>query len=184
MEKKAPLLLIRPQFDAGLAMIHSLVAGAIGTFVLTIGGGTFLYILLSLLGLGKFISAGHVYGFCLLAGVLSLPALFFEIKKKAYQRTVYHFHADHVDYRYYRFYLSLRRGRVRYRDISDISQQATTLQEQRRLATVYLYVPGMDYRRDGFSGLKIPDLPRAQDYMTRIMDVIEKGQQAPAAATA
>jgi hypothetical protein len=179
MEKRRPILTVRPKFDSGLAMVEALVVTLGGFIVTTIALGTFFFILLSMIGLGRHISASGIYGFFFGLSVLGLPPLFYEVKKRAFQRTIYNFYDDYMDFQYFHYYINRRRGRVRYVDIADIAQHASALQEHQRLTTIYLYVPGMGMgQRGAFAGLKLADLPQAKDYMTKIMDIIEQRQPA------
>ncbi|TAL28206.1 MAG: hypothetical protein EPN97_15240 [Alphaproteobacteria bacterium] len=183
MEKRRPILTVRPKFDSGLAMAEALVVTLGGFIVTTVVLGTFFFILLSLIGLGRHISASGIYGFFFGLSVLGIPPLFYEVKKRAFQRTIYNFYDDYMDFQYFHYYINRRRGRVRYADIADIAQHASALQEHQRLTTIYLYVPGMGMgRRGAFAGLRLTDLPQAKDYMTKVMDIIEQRQpvlQAP-----
>jgi|GEM_PF-1401853 len=176
MERKKPILTIRPLFDQGLTTVQAILFAAVAFLPVTIIAGTLLYVLLSLIGLGNFINASYLYGLILIASIVCLPPLFFEMKKKAYGRTVFHFFDDYMDYQHMPFYLNLRRSRLRYRDITDVRMEGQVLQEQRRLTNILLYVPDMAPNRRAFGGVKIPDVPITQDYMARIMDLIEKSE--------
>ncbi|MEZ0224183.1 MAG: hypothetical protein ACAH83_06505 [Alphaproteobacteria bacterium] len=183
MEKRRPILSVRPKFDSGLAMIQALIVTLGGFIVTTILLGTFFFILLSIIGLGKHVSASGIYGFFFGLSVLGIPPLFYEVKKRAFQRTIYNFYDDYMDFQYFHYFINRRRGRVRYLDIADIAQHASALQEHQRLTTIYLYVPGMGMgQRGAFAGLKLTDLPQAKDYMTKIMDIIEQRPPGTAAA--
>lgn len=175
MEKRRPILSVRPKFDPGLTMVQALVTTLGGFLVTTVLFGTFFFILLSVLGLSRHISASGIYGFFFGLSVLGIPPLFYEVKKRAFQRTIYNFYDDYMDFQYFHYYINRRRGRVRYIDIADIAQHASALQEHQRLTTIYIYVPGMGMgQRGAFSGVKLTDLPQAKDYMTKIMDLIER----------
>lgn len=178
MEKKRPLLSVRPQFDPGLAMVQSLMVTAVGFIVVTGIGGLFTYLLLILLGLSNFISPSVVFGFYLVLSLAGLPPLYYELKKRAFQRTLYNFYDEYLDFQYFHWYLNRRRGRVWYRDIADVTQHATALQEHQRLTTILLYVPNMaggGYGQRGFSGVKMEDLQQSKGYLTKVMDVMEMG---------
>jgi len=181
MEKKRPILSVRPQFDTGLAMVQSLMAAGVLFLPITIVGGMVIYFLFMITGIAKFIPASAVFGFFLIGSLAGIPPLFYEIKKRALQRTLYNFYDDYIDFQYFHFYLNRRRGRVRYRDVSDINQHASALQEQRRLTTIYLYVPTMNFAR-GFSGVKMEDLPQSKGYLTKVMDLIEASFNPPVPA--
>ena len=174
MERQQPLLTIRPHFDQGLVTLQAVLFTAAAFLLVTIIGGTLFYILLMLIGLG--ISAGYVYGLFLVASLVVLPPLFFELKKKAYSRTFFRFYDDYLEFQYFQFMLSQRRGRVRYRDVSDVVQAGGALQSQRMLTSILIMVPGMNYNPRAFSGVKIDDVPQKLDLMHKIMELIEKSE--------
>lgn len=176
MERQQPLLTIRPHFDQGLVTIQALLFTAAAFLLVTIIGGTLFYILLQLIGLGRFIAAGYVYGLFLVASLVVLPPLFFEMKKKAYSRTFFRFYDDYLEFQYFQFMLSQRRGRVRYRDVSDVLQAGGALQSQRMLTSILILVPGMNYNPRAFSGVKIEDVPQKLDLMHKILELIEKSE--------
>jgi hypothetical protein len=183
-EKEKPLLTVRPRFDTGISMLQAVAMTAAGSVLLTIGGGTVLYVFLSLTGLTRFISVGYLYGFILVLSILVLPALFFEIRKKAFQRTAWHFYSGWVEFQYFHLWINRRRGRLRYADISDVLQQATTLQEQRGLIDIYIYAPSMAHRTGAFPGLRLYDLPQRENYLSQILDIIDQNRNSiPAART-
>lgn len=164
-------------------MVEALLVSAAGTIFLTVLGGTLLYIIFMILGLGRFIPAGWIYGLIFVGSLVALPPYLYEVKKKAYQRTVYNFYDEYLDFQQFKFYLTLRRGRIRYKDVGDIVQQASTLQDQRRLTSLYLYVPSLGYGRGAFAGLEIADLPAAGNFAHKVMDIVEHSQKAPVAIT-
>lgn len=178
MEKKRPILSVRPVFDSNLALLQAVGVSVLGVFFLTVLLGTFFFLILSLLGMR---AAGASYWFFLIVSGFGVPIFFFELKKKAYQRTLYNFHEDYIEFQYFKFYLNRRRGRVRYADIGGIDQHASVLQDHQRLTTIYISVPSM-YRRGGFAGLELYDLPQSKNYLNKIIDIIEgrAGRQQPA----
>jgi hypothetical protein len=174
MEKKTPLLTVKPVFDPGLAMMESLPACAAGTVVSVFLGATLIVLLLGALGLGNLIGAGSVYSTFFVLGLAATPALYFEAKKAAYRRTVFHFHADYLEYQDFRFFLNRRRGRVRLRDIDDVLERTSFLQSRRGLSSVYLVIPSFPQRLQGpLPGLKIPDVPDQAGLRDKIIDLIE-----------
>src|SRR3982751_705155 len=98
MEKRRPILSVRPKFDPGLTMVEALVTTLGGFLVATILFGTFFFIFLSLIGLGRHLSASGIYGFFLVVSLLGIPPLFYEVKKRALQRTIYNFYDDYMDF--------------------------------------------------------------------------------------
>jgi hypothetical protein len=176
MEKKQPLLTVRPHFDQGLVTVQALLFTAVTFLLVTMIGGTLFYILLHLIGIGRFFNAGHIYGLFLIGSLVVSPPLFFEVKKKAYARTFFRFYEDYLEYQYFQFLISPRRGRVRYRDIDDVMQAGGALQSQRMLTNILIAVPGLNRHPRAFSGLKIEDVPQKLDLMPRILDLIEDSE--------
>src|SRR5882724_2110176 len=97
MEKRRPILSVRPKFDSGLAMIQSLAMTLGGFIVTTVLLGTVFFIFLSIVGLGRHLSASGIYGFFCAASLLGIPPIFYEVKKRALQRTIYNFYDDYMD---------------------------------------------------------------------------------------
>ena len=145
MERQQPLLTIRPHFDQGLVTVQSLLFTAVAFLLVTIIGGTIFYVLLQLIGLGRFVAAGYVYGLFLVGSLVVLPPLFFELKKKAYSRTFFRFYDDYLEFQYFQFMLLQRRSRLRYRDVSDVVQAGGARQTHRRLNTHLLLAPHSNY---------------------------------------
>lgn len=189
MQKIQPRLSIRPTFDPGLATAEAglaAVAGAaVGFFLLA----TFAFILLTLLGAGRFIPAGALYGLFFLVGALGSPVAYFEIKKKAHARSVYNFYDDYFEYQDFQWYITRQRRRVRYIDVTDVTEHATVLQTRRTLTSIFIDVPRMGRRgQNGFVGVRIRDVPERADLAGKIIALVEEGQrryyQAPPAAPA
>lgn len=175
MEKKRPILSIRPHFDPGLAMVQSIMVTAVGFIVVTAVGSILTYIILSLILPAKFVKFGVILQFFMLISIAGIPPLFYEIKKRALQRTLYNFHVDYLEFQFFHFYINRRRGRLWYQDIADITQHASFLQEHQRLTTIFLYAPSMlgIYGRRGYPGLKMEDLPQSKGYLNKVMDVVD-----------
>ena len=173
-EKIPPLLTVRPVFDPGLTMVESAMAACVGAVVGVFLCGTFVLLLLNIVGLGSFISGGTLFSTFFVLGLALSPALYFEQKKKVYRRTIYNFHADHLDYQDFKFLLQRRRGRVRLRDIRDVYERASPLQARRVLTSVYLLIPGFPSQMQrGMPGMKIPDVPENGALREKIVDLVE-----------
>jgi hypothetical protein len=178
MEKQIPLLTIKPQFDPALTMVEAIPAGIAGTTIAVFLGGTFFFILLNIIGLGKFMNGGSLYSTFLVLGLALTPAIYYELKKSAYRRTVYHFYEDSLEYQDFKFFLTRRRGRVRLRDITDVTARATFLQSRRTLTTIYLTIPGFSPIVQGIlPGLKIMDVPEKGGLQDKILDLVEQSSQ-------
>lgn len=184
MTKPEPLLVLRPVFDETIAKTCATVLGIGATILLSLVGGVFLFILLSAMGLGVLISPGYLFGLLLVSGVIILPALYYESKKKAYAGTVFKFYDRHVDYQFFQHHITRRRGRIFYADIEDVMQRANFIQEQKHLTTLLLYVPSMRVRGNVLPGVKIPDITQTQDYFGMVTDIVDRGRSMPAPAMA
>ncbi len=107
-------------------------------------------------------SAGTLYDIFFILSLAISPALYYEMKKNAWKRTVFKFFDDYVEYQDFKFLITRRKGRVRLRDITDVYERASILQSRRVLTTVYMAVPSMAVRGNlpnAFFGLKIADVP-------------------------
>lgn len=178
MQKQAPRLSVRPVFDPGLVTVEAGVAGVAGAAVSFFLLATFFFILIILLGLNRVVPAGFLYGFFFLLGGLGAPVLYFELKKKAHAKTVYNFYDDYFEYQNFEFYITKRRRRVRYIDVTDVNEHANVFQTRRLLTSVYIEVPRMArQQRSGFAGVKISDVPERLDLADKITALIEEGQR-------
>ena len=176
MEKERPLLTIRPHFDQGLVTMQAILFTAASFLPVTVIGGTIFYVLLHLIGIGRFIGAGYIYGLFLVGSLVVLPPLFFELKRKAYSRTFFRFYQDFVDCQYFRLLVRPQRLRLRYRGISDVVQTGGALQSQRGLTSILLFVPNMKTHPRVFGGVKIVDVPSRLDLMPKVLDIVEQSE--------
>lgn len=184
MQKKKPILSIRPHFDPALAVVESLPATLVATVAGTAVAGTFFHILFSALGITRFIPGSVLYMSLFLMSVTLSPAVFYELKKRALKRTAYHFYDSYLEFQNFRFFINRRRGRVRYEDIADITQHASFLEGLNGLTTVYLYVPGMGYQTFGsFTGVKMTDIRENSQSASRILDMVEQKSAQTASGT-
>lgn len=175
MTKRTPLLTLRPAFDPALTMAEAVPVCLVGVLALALLGGTFLFLLLHFIGLGRFISMTPLYVTLLVLGFAFMPAAYYEIKKRAYARTVFHFHADTVEYQYFRWLLFRRRGRTRLRDISDVMESTGFLQERRGLSSLYLVIPSAPWRnRRMLPGIEIRDVPGRKNLRETVITLIEQ----------
>jgi hypothetical protein len=176
MAKTPPLFALRSRFDQALTLVEAAPAGVVGAVFSAFVAGTAVYILLSIIGLGRFLSVEGVLGLFFVLGFALSPAAYYEIKKFAYKNTFYAFYDDWLEYQEFRFFVTRRRGRVRLRDIRDVYERASPLQARRTLTSLYLAVPGMNpaaERQGGFSGLKILDVPENSGARDKIVELIE-----------
>ncbi len=172
--KPQPIFSLRPVFDDTITKVQCVGVSIIGMTVVTLVVGTLLYLLLSIIGLGGIIRPGWVYGLLILASVVALPALFYEAKRRAYAATAYHFYEDHMEYQDFKYYVTRQRGRIFYAGVTDATQKANFLQEQKHLTTITLYVPELrEQQPRSFPGLKLVDITQTQDYLANIIALIE-----------
>ena len=180
--KQKPRFVLRPSFDAGLTTLYAFFATLVCTAVIPLVLGTFIYVLCALLGIAGFVSPGVLFGILLVGCIAATPPVFFEIRKRALKRTFFAFYDGHLDFQYWHFYLQPRRGRVQYRDIEDVYQQSGTLQAQRMLTSLFIYIPRFGQRGmaapGGFSGLVVPDLRLAANDMTKVVSFLANPEAA------
>ncbi len=175
MEKKKPILSIRPRFDKALTLAESASVTLIVTAAVTSVLGLFLYILFSLIGLTAFVGAGGIFLTLFVLCLTMTPPAYFEIKKRALARTAFHFYEGYFEFQAFNYYLIRKRARVRYDDVADVTQVSRFLQGLNGLASIYIYVPSMGYQtRGNFAGVKIHDVPDNANMVARILDLIEK----------
>lgn len=184
-EKKHPLLSLRPKFDMTIFILEALPVVFAGTAGLVMVVGTFIFILFSLIGLSKFIPASSIYTILFVLGIALIPPLFFEIKRRAFQRTFWNFYDNYIEFQFFRYYLVRERGRLHYADISNVIQRAGAIQERLHLTTILLLSPSSSYiARDRIPGLKIADIPDANSIGQRIQNIIDNMRNRPVAETA
>ena len=178
--KTKPKFVLRPVFDAGLTTIYAVAAAALCVVIVPIVLGVLIYVLFAFMGISHVIAPGFLFGGLFVLCLALTPPIYFEIRKRAFQRTFFAFYDDYVDFQYWQFLLQPRRGRIQYRDISDVYQEAGTLQAQRMLTNLLIYVPRLSQRmgmQGNFSGLKIPDLRQSANDLARVVAVIEGPQE-------
>lgn len=182
-EKKRPLLALKPRFAPKTAVAEAILPSLLGTVIGTVAGGTFFYILFSIIGLTKFVSVSAIYTVFFLLSLTLLPAAFYEVKRRALSQTVYLFYSNHLEFQNFQFYINRRRGRVRYDDINDVFMKSGWMQGLSGLTTLYLFVPTMGVE-GGFSGLRIKDIPDDRRIASKIMAIVERTLEAETPATA
>ena len=184
MKNKPPLLHIRPQFSSLVSILESLVIAFVGTVMITFVGGIILIALFSLIGLGRFISGGTIFTTLFVLGLIALPPLYYEIKRRACQKTFYNFYDNYVEFQRFQYLINRRIGRIGYRDITNIAENSNFIQQREKLTSVYLFAPDITPAMNGeFPGLKMTDIPQSGKQSKQIRDLIDQSnqpQQAPA----
>jgi hypothetical protein len=190
MEKKSPAFTIRPVFSPLLAACEAIPLGVTGAVGTTFAGGIFLTILLSMIGLGWLVGNEFFYLFIFVLSTVLLPFLYYDLKRKAHQRTFYSFYDDYFEYQHYLYFLNRHTARVWYKDINDITEHANFVQERENLITLYLFVPSMPLQKRGgrfqtsnaFSGVKLADVDSKADWGGKILALIDRSMTAKAQA--
>ena len=168
-----PLMTVRPAFTPRLVMWRALPWVALGTLALTVAGGTIIWLLLTLAGVGQKMPPGLPYFLCLVMGLVTIAPLYYEAQRKISARTVCRFFERHLEYETYTLFFRRHEGRVHYRDISGMVTRADFLQHRFGLKTIYLSVPGMDWQERGFSGLKLADIPSGRGIGRRLQTLLD-----------
>lgn len=173
--RKKAIAVVKPKFDSALAALESLPLTFVGVTFTTAILGTLVYAFIALIGLSRFIDGGTVYMACFLIGLTLTPAAYFEIKKRAAARTAYHFHDSYLEFQDFRFYLIRRRGRIRYEDVRNVTQQASVLEGLCHMTTIYIHAPGAGFQSAGrFDGIRLQNLPDHLKLTQLVDDIIHR----------
>lgn len=177
MENRPPLLHICPKFSSLVAILESLVVALAGAVLLTFVGGIILLALFSLIGLSQFIPANMLFMTLFILGCVALPPLYYEIKRKACQNTYYNFYNDYVEFRRFQYLINRRIGRIRYRDITNVTEHSNFVQQREKLTSVFLFAPDITPALNGeFPGLKMTDIPQSGEQISQILGLIDQSQ--------
>jgi hypothetical protein len=175
--KQKPLFSVKPKFIPKVVMMQSLFYGFFGALFLTVIGGLLLSLLTMMLGfLGK-IAIGKIFWGCFLLGIIGIPILYYEIRRKNAAATRFDFFEDRLSFSYFsgRF-LNRKQGRLYYRDIVDVVQNTSFLQGLGNLKTIELHAPASAYYEPGqkFVGIAIEDVPMGTGIAEKILEALDK----------
>lgn len=174
-QKTAPLFTVQPQFIPRLTVIEAFITALAGTLLLTLVGGTILFMLCALLGISKILPVWFLYFIFFAASVVIIPPLYFELKKKAYAQTQFSFFPDHLEYKNFEWLILPRRGRIKYSAIEGLSRKTNFLQTPHQIESLRLHVPGLPFQSfNRFQGLNLPDILTEKNYGEQIEGLLEK----------
>ena len=177
MENKLPILRIQPKFSSLVAVLESLLIALAGTVMLTFVGGVILLALFSLTGISRFIPGSMIFMTLFILGWATLPPLYYEIKRKACQNTYYSFYDDYVEFRRFQYLINRRIGRIKYRDITNVTEYSNFVQQREKLTSVFLFAPDITPALNGeFPGLKMTDISQSGDQIKQILGLIDQSQ--------
>lgn len=175
--KQKPLFSVKPKFIPKVVMMQALFYGFFGALFLTVVGGLLLSLLTLILGfLGK-IAIGKIFWGCFLLGIIGIPILYYEIRRKNAAATRFDFYEDKLRFSYFsgRF-LNRKQGRLYYSDIVDVVQNTSFLQGLGNLKTIELHAPASAYYEPGqkFIGIAIEDVPIGTDTAEKIVEILDR----------
>jgi uncharacterized membrane protein YdbT with pleckstrin-like domain len=171
---------VRPQFVGWIAVLAVL---PIQLFMTIWAGGFFGGLSGAALGLHS--RAPFVF-FGLLA-FIGIPCFAYFGKKLNYQRTIYSFYDDHVDFE--EGFFSRNRKIIRYRDVVEVTLRKGILQRFVGLGTIYLgtVATGSSQQFNPFyalgfgnvsaSGVGIRDIRKPDEAYEKIRTLVDKGRQ-------
>jgi len=175
--KQKPLFSVKPKFIPKVVMMQALFYGCLGALALTVIGGLLLALLSMMLGLLGKISIGAIFWGCFLLGIIGIPILYYEIRRKNAAATRFDFMDDRLSFSYFsgRF-LNRKQGRLYYTDIVDVVQNTSFLQGMGSLKTIELHAPASAYYEPGqrFVGIAIEDVPMGTDVGEKILEVLDR----------
>ena len=148
-----------------------------GTVLLTFVGGIILLALFSLTGISRFIPGSAIFMTLFILGWVTLPPLYYEIKRRAFQNTYYNFYDDYVEFRRFQYMINRRIGRIKYHDITNVTEHSNFVQQREKLTSVFLFAPDITPALNGeFPGLKMTDITQSEDQIRQILSLIDKSQ--------
>ncbi|TNE31064.1 MAG: hypothetical protein EP349_04500, partial [Alphaproteobacteria bacterium] len=174
--KQKPLFSVKPKFIPKVVMMQSLFYGFFGALFLTVIGGLLLSLLTMMMGLLGKIAIGKIFWGCFLLGIIGIPILYYEIRRKNAAATRFDFFEDRLSFSYFsgRF-LNRKQGRLYYRDIVDVVQNTNFLQGLGSLKTIELHAPASSYYEPGqkFVGIAIEDVPMGTGIAEKILEILD-----------
>ena len=199
--KQKPNFSVQPNFISSVMMVRAFTYGLIGAIALTFGGGIFLMLLFTLLGLSALMSIGTIFTGMFLLGFIGIPIVYYEIKRKNARTTYFKFYDDWVDFSYFSgWLLNRKKGRLYYGDITDMVQNSNFFQRFGNLKTIELHAPNTSFYERGqdFVGILMEDIligkgdgEKIQDLLQRVYDaqvgaapVVAEAEPDPAAVPA
>jgi len=168
---------VQPNFIPSVMVVKSFTYGLVGAICLTFGGGIFLMLLLTLLGLSSFMSIGKIFTGLFLLGFICIPIIYYEIKRKNVRATYFRFYDDWVDFSYFSgWLLNRKKGRLYYTDITDMVQNSNFFQRFGNLKTIELHAPNTSFyeRGQNFVGIVMEDILIGKGDGEKIQDLLQR----------
>lgn len=176
MEQNAipdPILTLRPKYVGDLVRLETVLYCAAATFALTILGGVLIMILSMILGLGWLIPPWLGFFALLVACLVLLPSYIQKTIKGNMASSFCKFYADHLLYQNYQWLIFKRRGRIKYRDISDIAERSNVFQSKYDIGDIWIIAPNVPMdASQRFPGIKIKSIkltPELTDMFERVI---------------
>jgi hypothetical protein len=159
-----PFYTIKPEFIKNIALLETAFYALLITFVLTVGGGVILMLLLALLQLSGLIPAWLPFVAILVASFVFIPPWVYQTVKNNIEDSHYKFYRDHLTFQQYQMLFFKKRGRLKYIDIQDIVERTDLLRSRYDIGNVWFLAPGSGIAAEqGFPGLKMNHIKLSDD---------------------
>ena len=170
-----PILTLRPKYVPDLVRIEILFYCFLATFALTILGGVFIMLISLLFGLGNILPPWLGFFALLVACVIFLPPFIKKTLKSNMASTFCNFYSDHLLYQTYQLLIFKRRGRIKYSDISDITERSNLFQNRYDIGDIWVIAPNMPMDAgQRFPGIKIRSIKLTSELTEMFERVIFK----------
>ncbi len=174
---KTTILSIKPIFIPKIVAVQTAGVGIIGAILAT-GLSTILILIISMLfGFVKFIDIGTVSMAIFLVSMIGVPAFLYELKCSTHAGTEFEFYDDYIDFSYYtKPFMNRKRGRLYYKDITDMVQYSNFYQNFSGLKTIQLHAPSTALYEKGqnFIGIQIEDIKIGKGIGKKIQALLDK----------
>jgi hypothetical protein len=167
-----PITILRPKYVQQLAYLETFFYSVVSIFTLTVGIGTIVFFILSILQLSRIIPMWLPYTLIFALSCIFMPPFIFETIKRNTAQTGYKFYQDHILFQHFQMLFFRQRGRLKYADIQDIFERSNIVQGYFGTGNVWILAPGTGIaagRR--FPGLKLSNI-ELNDDLTEFFEAI------------
>lgn len=180
-QDQQPFYTIKPQFVKNIAVLEAAFYTLMITFVLTVGGGVILMLLLALLNLGGLIPAWLPFVAILIASFIFIPPWVYQMIQKNIKDSHYKFYRDHLTFQQYHMLFFKKRGRLKYVDVQDIVERTDILHSHYDIGNVWFLAPGTGVAANqSFPGLKMKQVQLNDDLSNFFEKILTSVSESPA----
>jgi membrane protein YdbS with pleckstrin-like domain len=174
-ESSIPVLALKPVFIPWAVMLAILPLHIFMTFW---GGGFFGgFSMFAVQALGVDIPPGSTFVFFGALFFLAIPIVTYTAQKKTYAKTEYRFFQTKLDY--YEGFFTTEEKTIDYKNITEVNLVRGVIQKKYGLGTIILSTPATGFARGrSRSGIRIHDIPNAEQVYQQVKGLIERSARA------